>query len=606
MLISDSKVDAYVVPSEDEHLSETPADSEHRLAFITGFTGSAGTAVITNEDNWLYVDSRYWIQASRQVSSSWKVKRVGKDGQKNWAEDLIENAMPVLRLGIDPKLITAGSSAGAHSASVGSLLEASNIHVIPLSENLVDRVWGDSRPARSKGLIGIHPFKFAGKSSVSKLQELLSSKYLEPSKTIGLLVSSLDEIAWLLNLRCEGDVKHLPVFYSYLWISTSSDTSRTLFVDPSKVSEPVREYLRKLNVVVKPYEQVWAFLKWIKAGLSPRVEDLKEKNDDKRKVVTGLSVSWEVELSIGKENLQTILSPIKEARAIKNPIEIQGLKAAYLRDGRASIRWMAEMDRSIRKEKKAVDEWEAADLLTTFRSKEKYFKGLAYDNISGSGPNGALPHYSPEKRACRVIDRDTFYVNDSGAQYLDGTIDTTRTFHFGTPTQEMRRAFTRVLQGHIAVANSIFPEGTTGVPMNILARGPLWKDHLDFGHGMVYIGSYLAVHEGPQGIPTSYPFKPGHIISDEPGYYKEGHWGIRIESVILCVEQPSKAAHEGTWLGWDLITRVPILPSLVDKSLLSLAEKQWLKNHNELCKKDLMPLLTDEGDGLARKFLGKI
>ncbi|GHJ86035.1 hypothetical protein NliqN6_2437 [Naganishia liquefaciens] len=590
-LMQENKIEYYVIPSEDEHQSEFTTEADQRRKWITGFTGSAGTAIVGRDKAWLFVDSRYWLQAPKQISDDWTlVKLVGKDSEgchswHEWCEQNITDS----RVGIDPKLITL-----VLVNMIETKWTAPNVSLVQINKNLIDVI----RPpvARSLSPVLHYPLKFSGCSTADKLS-LIRNKLFADNPDRGVyILPVLPSIAWLLNLRCRDDVPNTPIFRSYV---TLTRTSCRLYADRRKISSEVEKSLAQDGVKVLPYgvEHVKDYI----------VDWKRAEGGQGLKVLAPPTVSWGLVHQIKmatSEKIDIITCPVEAAKAVKNATEIQGFRNAYLRDGAATVRWMAWLDEQIKNHGRKIGEWEAGEKLTEFRSHEQFYAGLAYENISGSGPNGALPHYSPQKGHDRVISTDAPYVIDAGAQYLDGTIDTTRTLHFGKPTPDHKRAFTRVLQGHIAVETTPFPKGTRGDSLEALARQYLFADGLNFGHGVGHgIGSYLSVHEGPQGIPSVVPFEPGHLISNEPGFYLEGQWGIRTESVIICKPVKTRYDFGGTWLGWERITRVPIQTSLVDFELLSSEQKTWLKKHNETCRDDLMPLLTKKGDEAVRKWL---
>jgi Xaa-Pro aminopeptidase len=293
---------------------------------------------------------------------------------------------------------------------------------------------------------------------------------------------------------------------------------------------------------------------------------------------------------------------VEQYKAIKNDIEIRGFRNAYLRDGAAMVRFFAWLDEKMRNNE-PVTEWGAAQRLSDFRRQNEYFICLAYENISATGGNAALPHYSPTRGTASFINTTTPYLNDSGGNYLDGTCDTTRTVHFGAPKQEQMEAFTRVLQGHIAIDSAIFPEGTTGQQLDVLARKALWKDGLNYMHGTGHgFGSFLNVHEGPHGFSSSFPLVPGHVITNEPGFYKDNEFGIRIESALLVKKVETKGKFGGSdWYGFERFTQVPIQTRMVRWDMLNHEEKDWIRAHNLQCLEKLAPLL--QSDKRALKWL---
>jgi Xaa-Pro aminopeptidase len=331
-------------------------------------------------------------------------------------------------------------------------------------------------------------------------------------------------------------------------------------------------------------------------------------------VIISPNTPYAVSLIIGSHRYVVLPSYIEECKAVKNPVELQGMRTAYIRDAVAMIRWLAWLDQKFSSGYE-ISEWEASDRLNTFRENElkeedeqAMYMGPAYENIVASGPNGALPHYSPNKSESRAMSKNELILVDAGGQYRDGTCDTSRTVHFGYPTVEQAESFTRVLQGHIAIDTAIFPAGTSGATLDILARKALWRDKLNYRHGTGHgVGSFLTVHEGPHSFSSSTPLVPGHVITNEPGFYKDGEFGVRIESALVVRELAHDKQDENgkpqQWFGFERLTMVPIQTKMVRASLLSKDERQWIKDHNLLVKKTLEPYL--EGDKRALKWLRK-
>ncbi|GAA5856899.1 hypothetical protein JCM8547_008450 [Rhodosporidiobolus lusitaniae] len=639
--MEDAKVEAYIVPTADAHGSEYVGDCDRRRAWLSGFTGSAGVAIVTRSPDraLLFTDSRYFTQATQELDPSlWSLQKVGEKGVLNWPAWLVKqgNLEPGARVGVDGSVIDYSTA----QALSKSLEQAGLSLIFPEKGNLVDRVWGESRPARSAEPIRDHPLKFAGKSASDKLSDLrsfLSSTYpsVEGSPTPSFLLTTLPSLAWALNLR-GSDIAFNPVFYSFVLVRPApegADAGVVLWVQGGGVTQEVRRRVEgELGGEVREYEEA--------------VRDLREIAAGGERVVGDGRVSWEIAQALGSNFLPLSLpNPIDTAQAIKNPVEIEGFRRAYLRDGLAWVRWIATLEHDLVVRKKSVTEWEAAERLTRVRERGEGFEGLAYENISATGENAALPHYEPTPDHPFPISLDTPYLNDSGAQYLDGTIDTTRTYHFSPllsrasfprsllpralsellPSRRLpkdlethRRAFTRVLQGHIAIDRLVFPEGTTGEQVDVLARTGLWREGWDYGHGTGHgVGEYLSVHETQIGISHSEkyfntPFTPGHITSNEPAFYRpgsDGGFGIRTESVV-CVKEV-KPAHQQKeeggrkWYGFERLTVVPIQSSFVDPSLLTHDERKWLKEHNKRCRENLWPFLNggDEVDRRARRWL---
>ncbi|KAK7062036.1 Xaa-Pro aminopeptidase [Favolaschia claudopus] len=582
-LLSENKLDAYVVPNEDEHLSEIPAPSELRRGFITGFDASAGLAVVTQSEALLFVDSRYWIAAEKALDPAlWKLRKVDPRAMvPGGFQDYLVNLPAGSRIGVDARLIPP-----ALKQSIDARLPAGSKLVTQL-KNLVDEVW-PNKPTRSTDPVKIHPLKFTGRAADSKLAELRKTMS-EHSPSASYLVTPLDDLAWLLNLR-GNDMFNQPFFYAYLFVAP---TDAVLFIDPKKVTTETMDYLTGLGVRTEPYGSVWDFLK------------AERERDSKSTVLVDGKASFAVVDVLGSK-ATIIPSPVNAAKAIKNEVEISGFHNANLRDSVAVVRWYGWLEEQVVKKKKPITEYQAQTKLDYYRSLQKYWGGPC-DFISAYGPSAALPHYSADEENSLVIGQDAPYLIDSGQQYLDATIDTTRTVHFGKPTKEHKRAFTRVLQAHIGVDALIYPAGTMATNLDGIVRHHLWKDGMNFGHGPGHgIGSYGVVHEGSTGISVPFVLKPGHVVTNEPGFYLEGEFGCRIESTIVAVKKKTRQEFGGDiWMGFDRCTMIPIQSKLVDFSLLSKEEKAWLKSHNELCYEKLRPLLKKAGDKRALALLGK-
>ncbi|KAJ7639115.1 Creatinase/aminopeptidase [Roridomyces roridus] len=580
-LLTENKLDAYVIPNEDEHASEIPSISESRREFMTGFRGSAGLAVVTQHEALLFVDSRYWIAAEKAMDPKlWTLRKMDPRALvPGGFQDYLSSLPAGSRIGVDSRLIPASLK-----TSLDAALPAGSVLVCRL-ENLVDQIWTD-KPARPLDPINVHPLKFTGRAADSKLAELRTTMATF-SATTSYLVTPLDDLAWLLNLR-GADMFNQPFFYAYFFLSA---TDAVLFVDSRKVPEEVVSYLASLGVRTQEYGAVWEFL------------ESEVERDPKAQVLVDPKASYAVAQILGSK-MTVIASPINASKAIKNDTEIQGFYNGNLRDSVAMVRWYGWLEEQIVKKKAAVTEYQAERKLSEYRSQQKYWAGDC-EFISAYGPNAALPHYAAEEDDCLVIGRDAPYLIDSGQQYLDCTIDTTRTVHFGTPTAEHKRAFTRVLQAHIAVDALVFPSGTTGTNLDGIVRHHLWKDGMNFGHGPGHgIGSYGVVHESSTGISVPFVFKPGHVVTNEPGFYAEGNFGCRIESTIVAVKKKTLVGFGGDiWMGFDRCTMVPIQSKLVDFSLLTKEETAWLEGHNKLCYQKLRPLLKD--DKRALSLLGR-
>ncbi|PYI20744.1 hypothetical protein BO86DRAFT_417918 [Aspergillus japonicus CBS 114.51] len=569
-LMQEHKVDVYIVPSEDSHQSEYIAPCDGRREFISGFSGSAGTAIISLSKAALSTDGRYFNQAAKQLDSNWALLKRGVEGVPTWQEWTTEQAEGGKVVGVDPALITAS---GARSLS--ETLKKKGSSLVGVQQNLVDLVWKNDKPAPPREKVTVHPEKYAGKSFQEKIQDL--RKELENKKAAGFVISMLDEIAWLFNLR-GTDIPYNPVFFSYAIVTP---TAVDIYVDDDKLTPEVKAHLGQ-DVVVKPYDSIFADAKALSEARKQQAEGASSK------FLVSNRASWALSLSLGgEEQVEEVRSPIGDAKAVKNEVELAGMRACHIRDGAALSEYLAWLENELINKKTTLDEVDAADKLEQIRSKHDLFAGLSFDTISSTGPNGAVIHYKPEKGSCAIIDPTAIYLCDSGAQYLDGTTDVTRTFHFGKPTELEKKAFTLVLKGLISIDTAVFPKGTSGFALDALARQHLWKEGLDYLHGTGHgVGSYLNVHEGPIGIGTrvqytEVPIAPGNVISDEPGFYEDGKFGIRIENIIMAREvQTTHRFGDKPWLGFEHVTMAPIGQNLIEPSLLTDAELKWVNDYH--------------------------
>ncbi|KAK0622863.1 peptidase M24, structural domain-containing protein [Immersiella caudata] len=605
-LMKERKVDVYgtdalpptppgvVVPSEDSHASEYVAACDGRRAFISGFSGSAGTAVVTLEKAALATDGRYFNQASKQLDTNWTLLKQGLQDVPTWQEWAADESAGGKTVGIDPTLVPS-SVAEKLSESIkkngGTGLEA-------VSENLVDLVWGSERPARPSEPIKLLAEKYSGKDSAFKLTEL--RKELEKKKSVGFVVSLLDEVAWLFNLR-GSDIAYNPVFFSYAIVTQDS---ATLYADSSKLTPEAQSYLADNKITVKPYDELFADTKVLASQAAANGEGSTPK-----KYLISTKASWALKLALGGDKfVEEVRSPVGDAKAIKNETELNGMRQCHIRDGAALTEFFAWLEDQLINKKAVLDEVAAADTLEEIRAKHQDFVGLSFDTISSTGANAAVIHYKPEKGSCGIIDPNAIYLCDSGAQFFDGTTDTTRTLHFGTPTQAEKTAYTLVLKGNIALDSAVFPKGTSGFAIDALARQFLWKSGLDYRHGTGHgVGSFLCVHEGPIGIGTrkqyiDVPLTAGNVLSIEPGYYEDGAYGIRIENLAIVREVKTEHSFgDKPYLGFEHVTMVPYCRNLIDVSLLTEDEKKWLNDSSKEILANTEHFFKD--DPLTHKWL---
>ncbi len=570
------RLDGFLVPRSDEHNGEYIAPYAERLSWLTGFDGSAGMAIVLQKKAAIFVDGRYTLQAADQADMScYEIRHVTEEPADDWLRGNLSEGM---RLGFDPRLHTDRSldRIGKACRNVKAVLETTD-------PNPIDSVWGD-QPEPPSGLLVVHDVAFAGEESAEKRARLAAD--LGADGMSAAVLTAPDSIAWLLNVR-GSDVPNMPISLSYALLR--ADATVDLFIDPRKVDDTVRAHLG--------------------GGLTLRtVDELPAALGDLRgrKVLADpdSASAWVFRLlkDAGADVVRD-LDPCQLPKARKNTVELDGARAAHRRDGASLTRFLRWFARHA--PEGGIDELTAASRLRSFREGNEHFRGLSFETISGAGPNGAVVHYRVTEKTNRKIEPGLLYLVDSGAQYLDGTTDVTRTVAVGQPTAEMRDRFTRVLKGHIAVAQACFPEGTTGSQIDILARQPLWRMGLDYDHGTGHgVGSYLGVHEGPQRISkvaSAVALEPGMIVSNEPGYYKPGEYGIRVENLAAVIERGRPAGGEKTMLGFETLTRAPIDRSLVDVSLLDADELGWLNSYHRTVIEDLDGLVDSEtADWLRR------
>ncbi|MGB1547102.1 MAG: aminopeptidase P family protein [Alphaproteobacteria bacterium] len=566
------RLDGFLVPRADEHQGEYVPRAANRLAWLTGFTGSAGLAIVLQEKAAIFVDGRYTLQVREQVATDrFTPLHLTEDPPAAWLKAALK---PGARIGFDPWLWTpSGIKAFARSC------EEAKAELVPCEENPLDRVWQD-RPPMPISPVRVHDLFFAGEASEAKRKRIAAAL----NGADAVFLSQPDSIAWLLNVR-GGDLSHTPLPLSFALLY--ADGTLDWFLDPRKLNAETKAYLGP-DVRVKAREAL--------------PETLASLGGKKQTVLvdpatTPLAV--DAALRAAGAILRKGMDPCALPKACKNAVELKGMRAAHLRDGAALTRFLALLGEE--GPKGSLAEISAADALEKFRRENDHFQGLSFPTISGAGAHGAIVHYRVSAETDAKIAPDMLYLVDSGAQYLDGTTDVTRTLAIGKPTAEQRDRFTRVLKGHIALARARFPEGTTGSQLDPLARAALWEGGFDYDHGTGHgVGSYLGVHEGPQRISklaSTVALRPGMILSDEPGYYKEGAYGIRIESLIVVTQVEGKG--DRPVLGFEVLTLAPIDRALIEKNLLDEEETAWLDAYHRRVFEEVSPLL----DARAKAWL---
>jgi len=568
------KLDGFVVPLTDEHMSEYVGAYAQRLAWLTGFQGSAGSAVVLPQEAAIFVDGRYTLQVREQVDGThWQYESVPQTSIAAWLKD---HAGQGARIGYDPWLHTRAWVRQATAA-----LAEKGAELVAVDTNPVDAVWPD-RPAPSDARLVVHDDRFAGRSAAEKRAAM--ADWLTAKKADAAILSALDSIAWTFNIRGK-DVDRTPVALAYAIVH--ADATADLYVAPEKMDDAVAQHLGN---AVRVHDR---------AAFADALADLKGKSvvADPERAVAAIFEALEQ----GGATVLPLRDPAVLPKAIKNEAEIAGHKAAQARDGAALSRFLHWL--SVEAPKGGLTEMSAADRLEAFRKETGVLEDLSFDTISGAGPNGAVVHYRVEEKTNRPIETGTLYLVDSGGQYRDGTTDVTRTIAVGEPTQEMKHRFTLVLKGHVALARAVFPKGTRGGQLDALARQYLWAEGLDYAHGTGHgVGSFLSVHEGPQRIATfgggDEPLVAGMILSNEPGYYKTGEYGIRIENLVLVEERAIPGA-EKAMLGFETLTFAPIDRALVAIDLLSREERAWVDAYHAA----VFDLVGPQLDGDARAWL---
>jgi Xaa-Pro aminopeptidase len=560
-------LDGFLVPHADRHQSEYLPPSEERLAWLTGFTGSAGSAVILADRAVLFTDGRYTLQAREQADPAiFTIEHMGEKPLSEWLE---ANLPAHTKLGYDPWLHTAEAA-----EKIGKCCAAANATLLAVEPNPIDAIWKD-RPDPPLGAVVLHDLRYAGEDAGAKLTRVREE--LHKLRADALVISDPAAVAWAFNIR-GADVAHVPVALGFAIVGTEGRPA--LYLDGRKLTNETRHALERLADVREPS----AFA----ADLGARAAG---KNRVRLDQATAADALLRIVMQSGGVPLRGP-DPIAGMKAVKNATEIAGARAAHARDGAALTKFLAWFDREAPAGK--LTEIEAVKALETFRRESGLLKDVSFSTIAGSGPNGAVVHYRVTQNTNRTISPGELFLIDSGGQYHDGTTDVTRTVIVGEPTPEMRDRFTRVLKGHIAIARAVFPENTTGAQLDTLARQDLWAAGLDFDHGTGHgVGSYLSVHEGPARISKfgTAALKRGMIISNEPGYYKAGAYGIRIENLVLVTEVAPLVGAEKSLNAFETLTLAPIDRRLIEPALLTPAEIAWLDTYHGKVRAALSPLL---------------
>jgi Xaa-Pro aminopeptidase len=559
---------AYVVPKSDEYVLEYAPASSERLAWISGFTGSAGLALVARHHAALFVDGRYTEQALQQSSPAlWEHHHIANSPASSWLKRVLGAGE---RVGYDPRVHTPQSLEGLRGA-----VESASARLVPIDGNLIDAEWSD-RPEEPLAPVELYPEAIAGESSASKRARMAAELVTESQDA--LVVSAPESLAWLLNIR-GGDVHNTPLALGRAILR--ADASLSLYIDSRKLDATVRATLSAARDVEI-------------SELGEFVNALGKLGDRRVRVDQASATEWIVERLRGVGAKVDIgADPCTLAKSQKTAAELAGIRAAHVRDGVALVRFFKWFEDTAPGN---LNEWTAGEKLAELRAGGKHYRGPSFSTISAFGPSSALPHYRATRESARPLESGNVYLVDSGGQYVDGTTDITRVTVIGKPSEEMRRRYTQVLQGHIALSCARFPVGTTGSQLDPFARQFLWQAGVDFDHGTGHgVGCFLGVHEGPHSIskrPSKVELKPGMVVSNEPGYYKPGAFGIRIENlVVVVVVDPQPPGAERTTLGFETLSVAPYERRLIDVSLLSVAERAWVDAYHRRVREQLSPLL---------------
>jgi Xaa-Pro aminopeptidase len=559
-----------LVPHSDEHQNEYLAPQFERLAWLTGFTGSAGTAVVLDKEAALFVDGRYILQARAQADPAlFEVLQTPEAKASTWIADKLGKSGSV---GYDPSLHTV-----KEIERLTETLAKSGIKLVPVETNLIDAIWQD-RPKPAATAVVPHGIEYAGRSAQEKIRDVQAA--LAAEKTDAVLLTLLDSIAWLFNIR-GGDIKHTPVALAFAIVPASGRP--TLFIDLAKIGDNVKGEIRETADLAEP------------ASLAERLKALGEAQARVRLDPETAPMRFAQALKADGAQIVPSQDPCILPKAIKNATEIAGARTAHLRDGVAMVRFLAWLDEVAVPGK--IDEVAAAIKLEDCRRESGQLKDISFDTISAAGANGAIVHYRPTTNSKRALEPGSLYLIDSGAQYREATTDVTRTIAIGTPTAEMRRHYGLVLKAHIAIATARFPKGTRGQDLDPFARRPLWEAGLDYDHGTGHgVGSYLSVHEGPQRLSRlgTVELEPGMILSNEPGFYREGHYGIRLESLVLVTSLEKISGGTREMMGFETLTLVPFDRRLIDPKQLLPWELAWLNAYHARVRREIEPILLSD------------
>lgn len=596
----------YIVPSEDEHQSEYVSLADQRRCFISGFTGSAGVACITRDllnfnadhlegKSLLSTDGRYFNQASQELDFNWTLLRQGED-PLTWQEWCINEATEmslslggkVTKIGIDPKLI-GYDQVVKFQQMIKTKVEGvkAQVELVPVTRNLIDDIWNDFEPIPVRDLnnLLLLDYSFSGESFQEKRTRLMKHLTEKFSGCENFCVTALDEICWALNLR-GSDIEYNPVFYAYLLFKGDETV---LFTD-DPYNDKIKQYFEENKITVKSYNNIWE-------ALSSTATTLSKSNDT---ILVPNNSSWEVIRKLEGAHYKQVQSPVEIFKAVKNELEIRNARSAQVKDAVCLSQYFSWLEEQLTVKEALIDEFKAAQKLIEIRKTQRNFMGNSFETISSTGANSAIIHYSPPEANSSMIDPSKIYLCDSGSQFMEGTTDITRTFHFTQPSKQQIDNYTLVLKGNLALERLVFPEGTSGYNIDVIARQFLWSQGLDYRHGTGHgVGAFLNVHEGPMGIGfrphlVNYALEKGNIITNEPGYYEDGEYGIRIENDMLVKEAKGLKFGERKFLKFENITLVPYCKKLINVKMLTPEEKKQINDYHGKVWSSIVPFIQPQ------------
>lgn len=567
---------AVILPRTDPHLSEYISDHWHIVRYLSGFSGSAATMVITTSEALVWTDSRYFLQCAAQIEGTGiRLMKEGLPDTPSVTDYLISTLGKGDTVGLNGLLMSIDAT-----TDLADSLNAAGIN-LRVDFDPIDKIWPE-RPAMPADKIFVHDEKYSGETSSSRIARTLAETAAAGADSY--FTAALDEIAWLLNIR-SNDVHCSPVAASFLYLSPKGST---LFVDNAKLTPEVETHLEKTGVATLPYSSLISRLPEIASNDTTVLLSTTSASGAIRSLLEGRSI--------------VAASPVAMLKAVKNDIQIANVRTSHIRDGVAMVRSLMEIEKAIDSGNR-LTEIDVAEILERNRRKGDLFYDLSFDSICGFGPNGAIVHYTATPESNTEIHPGNLLLIDSGANYLDGTTDITRTIAVGTPSDDMRHDFTLVMKGHIAIATAIFPEGTRGAQLDAMARMPLWKEGKSYLHGTGHgVGFFLNCHEGPQSIrlnDTLAPLTPGMLTSNEPGVYLAGRYGIRCENLVLTI--PFEETEFGRFYAFETITLCPFDRTLFDTSIMTPEEISWVNDYHTRVREALTPSLTPDEQAWLEK-----